>query len=220
METLGRPARPAAPVRSTRPFQSRSAVLGSAIAHLLLLGALLYHGIAWVAPLSHPGDEHGHNIVLTYLPGRASAQSNIPARRTPPAAAKSQLTVPKPEKIEPKQDEAASPNTNAPVSDHPDSASGADALGEGDISIALAKYFPTPKPDLSSMPRGARGDVIVDVTIDPTGKVADLKLVSGIAPKIDEAVIATIRQWTFRPANRNGQPIASEQELLFHYENG
>jgi protein TonB len=33
-------------------------------------------------------------------------------------------------------------------------------------------------------------------------------------------VIATIRQWTFNPANRDGHPIASEQELHFHYEKG
>ena len=116
--------------------------------------------------------------------------------------------------------ETASPNRNSPASDHPDSASGADALGSGNISIALAKFFPRPKPDLSNLPSGTRGDVIVDVTIDESGRISDLKLVKGIEPTVDETVIATVRQWVFNPANRDGQPIASEQQILFHYEKG
>ncbi len=82
------------------------------------------------------------------------------------------------------------------------------------------KYFPRPKPDLLDHGRGTKGDVILDITIDESGKVSDLKLVKGIEHSIDETVIATIRQWTFNPANRGGRPIASEQELHFHYEKG
>jgi protein TonB len=113
-----------------------------------------------------------------------------------------------------------SPNTNSPVSDHPDSATGADALGSGNIDIALVSFFPTPKPDLSTLPHGTKGDVILDVVIDATGKISDLKMTSGLGHGIDETVIATVQQWTFRPATRNGQPVASEQELHFHYERG
>jgi len=211
METFGKPI--AAPVRS------RGAATGSVIVHLLVLGILIRNR-AWVAPIRYPGTERGHNIVLTYLPGRAPAPSVAPAARTPPLAAKAKLNLPTPEKTEPKPETTTSPNANSPVSDHPDSASGADALGSGNINIALVKYFPTPKPDLSRMSPGTKGDVILDVTIDETGKISDLKLVSGIEHSIDETVIATIRQWTFNPANRDGHPIASEQELHFHYEKG
>jgi protein TonB len=35
---------------------------------------------------------------------------------------------------------------------------------------------------------------------------------------VEQQVIATVQTWTFTPATRNGTPIASEQELLFHYE--
>ena len=113
-----------------------------------------------------------------------------------------------------------SPNTNSLVSDHPDAVSGADALGSGDINIALAKFFPAPRPDLAPMPSGAKGDVVIDITIDEHGKISELKLVSGIEPTIDQTVIATIRGWVFNPANRDGQPIASEEEPRFHYEKG
>lgn len=210
METFGKPV--AVPVRS------RGAILISAGAHLLVLGVLI-HSRPWTAPIRYPGTEHGHNIVLTYLPGRAPAPSVAPAPKTPPLAAKAKLNLPAPQKTEPRP-ESTSPNINSPVSDHPDSASGADALGSGNINIALVKYFPSPKPDLAPMTPGTKGDVILDITIDENGKVSDLKLVQGIEHTIDESVIATIRQWTFNPANRDGHPVASEQELHFHYEKG
>ena len=70
------------------------------------------------------------------------------------------------------------------------------------------------------MTRGSKADVILDITIDENGRISDLKLVQGIEQSIDETVIATVRQWTFNPANRDGQPVASEQELRFHYEKG
>jgi protein TonB len=28
----------------------------------------------------------------------------------------------------------------------------------------------------------------------------------------------TIETWTFQPAMKDGKPVASEQQLLFHYE--
>jgi protein TonB len=209
METFGKP--------SAVPVRSRAALIGSTAAHLLVLGVLVYHGRHWIAPIRYPGTEQGHNIVLTYLPGRAPVQSIAPVPKT---QASVQVKPPVPEKAQPKPETITSPNASSPVSDHPDSASGADALGSGNISIALVKYFPRPAPDLSTMSPGTKGDVVVDITIDENGKISDLKLVKGIEHTIDETVIATIRQWTFNPANRDGHPIASEQELHFHYEKG
>jgi protein TonB len=155
--------------------------------------------------------------MLNYLPGRAPKPAVAPPPKAQPLEVKSKLALHEPEKIAPTQ---TSPNKNSPASDHPDSASGADALGSGNINIAMAKYFPRPKPSLANMPSGTKGDVILDVTIDETGRISDLKLVKGIDPAVDETVIATVRQWTFDPASRDGQPIASERELLFHYEKG
>lgn len=209
METIRKP--------SARPVRTPASAAASIAVHAAVMAALLYHVRHWIAPIRYPGTERGHNIVLSYLPGRAPIQSMASAAKTPPQNAKSQLTLPKHEKSRP-TDHATSPNTKSPVSDHPDSTTGADALGSGDINIALAKFFPTPKPDLSAMPRGAKGDVIIDITIDESGKISDMKLVQGIERTIDDVVMTTIRQWTFNPANRDGQPVASEQELRFHYE--
>ena len=196
-----------------RPPARRLAI--SAAAHAILLIAITYHRGPFIAPVRLPGTEHGTNLMLSYLPGRAPAQSLT--ANTRPAPKPADTPSPLPAVATPKKS-TTTPSTNSPASDHPDSNSGADARGSGNINIALATYFPAPKPDLSTLPSGTRGDVILDIVIDTTGKVSDIKMTNGLGHGVDETVIATVQQWTFHPATRDGQPVASEQELHFHYE--
>jgi periplasmic protein TonB len=191
--------------------------VASAVLHVLLLGGLIHQSAAWIAPIRLPGSEHGTNLILTYSPGRAPVRTSTPNPKTTPKQAVATTPMPTPP-VEKATDTAASPNTASPASAQPDSTAGADALGSGDINIALASYFPTPQPDLSALPRGTKGDVILDIVIDSTGKIADVKMASGLGYGIDESIIATVHQWTFHPATKDGQPVASEQELHFHYE--
>lgn len=95
--------------------------------------------------------------------------------------------------------------------------SGNDALGSEDIQIALTTYSPSPKPDLSRLPQGTQGEVVLDITIDPTGKVADLQILHALGFGVEGKVAETVRTWTFRPAMKDGTPVASIQELHFHY---
>jgi protein TonB len=205
METIGKPV--PAPTRSPA-FAASSTAL-----HLLVLGLFLHQSASWVAPIRLPGSEHGTNLLLTYSPGRAPIRATAPNPKTP----LKQATAPTPLSKIPTPT-ATSPNSQSPASAQPDSAAGADSLGSGNINIALASYFPPPKPDLSTLPRGTKGDVILDIVIDSAGKIADIKMTSGLGHGIDENVIATVQQWTFHPATKDGQPVASEQELHFHYE--
>ena len=58
---------------------------------------------------------------------------------------------------------------------------------------------------------------MVDVTIDPTGKVADLEVLKTLGYGIESSVLDTVRTWVFRPATKDGVPVASVQELHFHF---
>ncbi|WP_353064288.1 TonB family protein [Tunturibacter psychrotolerans] len=209
MDTIGKPIT----VQRLTPDHT----IASSLLHLLLIAALLHQRASWIAPIRLPGSPHGSNLLLTYSPGKAPLQTSTPNPKTQPRLLES--TTPLPAPITPKPKETtASPNATSPASTQPDSTAGADSLGSGNINIALLSYFPTPKPDLSTLPHGTKGDVILDIVIDTTGKIADIKMTSGLGHGIDESVIATIQQWTFHPATKDGQPVASEQELHFHYE--
>jgi protein TonB len=43
-------------------------------------------------------------------------------------------------------------------------------------------------------------------------------VVHSLGPAIDNAVIATVNQWLYTPAMKDGVPVPSVEELHFHYE--
>jgi protein TonB len=191
-------------------------VLASVGAHIAVLALLLYHRAPVLKATALPGNLNGHRLLLTYDPGSGSksiaslqthAQLPKPAHDPLPS-----LRVPS----TPPPSTVSAPATSLTTND----SSGNDALGQGDIKIASLLVHPVPAPDLSKLPSGTRGDVVVDIVIDPEGHIAKFTMQRGLGHGIDETVLATIQQWTFQPATRNGVPVTSEQELLFHYERG
>ncbi len=102
--------------------------------------------------------------------------------------------------------------------EQPPSSAAGDPTGDKDVSVALATVYPAPNPNLSALPHGTKGDVIVSVTIDETGKVVDGHVDQGMGHGVDEAVLAVVMTWIFDPATKADKPIASVQQLLFHFE--
>jgi len=197
-----------------RSFKPNSWLSASLTLHLAVLGLFLWHRQPILKATQLPGDLNGHRLLLTYMPGQGSASSappaptpahpipsRLPALHTPAAPPSSPIAAP-------------APSLTA------NNSTGTDTLGQGDIKIASLLVHPPPAPDLSKLPTGTRGDVIVDIVIDPNGHVAKYTMEHGLGHGIDETVLATIQQWTFQPATRDGIPVTSEQELLFHYERG
>jgi protein TonB len=215
------------PLPTRRPFAGSSA--WSLGVHAVVVGAVLFSlRLHPVQVFSLPGTDLGTRVEITYLPGRAPAPASHPKTRVKPKA----LSGP-PLKVVPAAapsvahlpplphltvtEAAPSPNLSSPAAAIPDSSSGSDSWGSGSIQIALTTYSPSPTPDLSMLPHGVQGDVVVDVTIDPSGKVADLAVLHTLGYGIESSVIGTLRTWTFRPATKDGNPIASVQELHFHF---
>lgn len=59
--------------------------------------------------------------------------------------------------------------------------------------------------------------VLVDVTIDTDGRVADAQIVGGmVEPAIERKLLAAIREFKYSPAKHNGAPIPSQVELVIH----
>lgn len=176
------------------------------------------------APLTRlvlPGEQPGSMLTVIYSPAAGYAPRSK-ALHSAAAAQSSQhtmITAPS-GLVAPTQVAAAdslgdrSRHDNSPEKI---SAMGLDSLGEGNVRIALGEYIPQPKPDLSAFPRGFEGDVVVDVLIDETGRIKQKTLVHGISDQVNEIVLATIEDWRFAPAERDGTAIPSKQELLFHF---
>jgi protein TonB len=194
------------------PLPTRRRSVGStllSVAAHAVVGAVVVLSLRMhpVQVFTLPGTDLGTRVELSYLPGRAPVPAPHPQVRVKPKAVSGPEITPSP----------AVPAAPDAIHLPPDSSSGSDSYGSGSIQIALTTYSPSPAPDLSALPHGVQGDVVVDVTIDPNGKVADLAVLHSLGYGIESSVIGTLKTWTFRPATEDGAPIASVQELHFHF---
>jgi protein TonB len=199
---------------ATPRSNQRRWLTASLAAHAIVLAALLYTGRIRLTAAERPGDRNGHLTLLTFDPG-SSENPAAPLQTTHAKPQKHKAPTPLPAPATPL------PSITAPASltsTADDPSSGNDALGDGDVTLALVIDHASPHPDLSRLAPNTHGDVVIDVVIDATGHISQSKLVRGLGPTVDPTVLAAIQQWTFHPATRNGQPVASEQELLFHYD--
>ena len=220
------------------PLPTRRILLSStglSVAAHAVVAALFFFSMRLhpVHVFSLPGTALGTRVEIAYLPGRAPTPALHPQTRIKPRAAATPEITPSPALVASTPQAAAlhppplphltvteaapSSNMSAPASATPDSSTGSDSWGSGAIQIALTTYSPSPAPDLSVLPHGVQGDVVVDVTIDPSGKVADLAVLRTLGYGIESSVIGILKTWTFRPATKDGTPIASVQELHFHF---
>jgi TonB family protein len=186
--------------------KSRSySILASLLFEALLIFVFVYHAPIFVTPSSIAWGQHGTSETLVYMaPPQAQLQ---------PAPKKLQLQSKKKqqEKIEQAKNEIQPPRTGTP---HGSLYQGPDS--GRDARPALPLVFPD--PSVYSWQLGdLQGDVIVEVTIDEKGTVTETKVLQSLKDEIDQKVIATVRNWRFRPATVDGIAISSRQDVHFHF---
>lgn len=197
--------------RYTSPKNWRGTAASIAI-HAVVLAVLAgaLHRVKETLPYKLPGTKQGLEFLTYYSSGSASAtHSDLPVRVTPTRKAPpshSPISPKIPDKPEVSSGEHGIGNSNQ------------SGLGDGNLIIALPKYFPHPTPNLSVLHPGTAGDVIFDAVIDENGKVTTLTLLQSLDPAIDDEVMQTVKQWIYTPALKNGVPVASVMEMHFHYE--
>jgi TonB family protein len=63
----------------------------------------------------------------------------------------------------------------------------------------------------------SEGNVVVEITIDERGEITAKTVLQSLGPKLDERVLVALDNWHFHPATRNGSPIPSKQDAIFHF---
>lgn len=109
----------------------------------------------------------------------------------------------------------------APPAGRPISAQHDPAPGNGPDTASADPAFPvfSPRPaiaDRSLLPSNER-QVIVDVKVSASGEVLEATVVQGIGNGLDQIVLDTVKTWRFHPATVNGNPVATEAELIFPF---
>jgi TonB family protein len=86
-------------------------------------------------------------------------------------------------------------------------------VGKDDTKPPRATY--TPEPQFSEKARHAKyqGTVILNVVVDKAGNVSRIRLERPLGMGLDENAMEGLKIWRFKPATRNGQPVAVEMNI-------
>jgi len=211
------------PASST--FRRYRAVGVSVAAHVVLLAVIVFHNprVFDVTPTWLAFGEGSHSYQLIYTPPAADdsiAPPDAAKLLFPRHTSKSHPKLPKQREAKPAPQQVIADAEAGDRNSHAGSAIG--QVVDGPITghefhIAYSVVAPNPPIDRAALPRDLVGDVVIEVTIDSTGKVVETKIVQAIGHGIDEEVEATVRRWHYQPATLDGSPVASRYEVHFHF---
>ena len=175
----------------------------------------------FISPTSIREGQYGTSVSTIYFAGSPKvARPHLPSKtyltlkRNPPKSTPQLKPDSKLESDSPRNEATLLPNQRPAGSPYGSLSYG--TLFGPDVRPALPVFFPDPVIDSSELPDG-QGDVIVEVTIDEQGNVVHEVLVQSVSPSIDQKVLAAVARWHFRAATRNTVPIASKQDVYYHF---
>jgi TonB family protein len=99
------------------------------------------------------------------------------------------------------------------------------AFRYGETSYAAAGNMPLPKRIKDVRPvqapiavaAGVNGTVILEATIDETGRVVDTRILRSV-PLLDQSAVDALRQWEFEPANVKGEAVPVTIRVTVDYK--
>ena len=62
------------------------------------------------------------------------------------------------------------------------------------------------------------GNEVIEITIDERGEITRKIVLQSLGAEIDNQCLTALESWHFRPATRNGAPIASKQDAIFPFK--
>jgi TonB family protein len=174
----------------------------------------------FVAPASVLGGVHGSNVTHLYW---ASGTSALTANAKD-AVAKKRLVWQKPQRSrEDSKSEDVSSTETAAAAPSPTAGSPYGSLSDGtsggeEIRPALPAVTSEPRVNTEDLLGIAEGNVVVEITIDESGAIVSKAVVRSMGPAIDGKVLAALESWRFHPATRDGVPIPSKQDVVYHFK--
>jgi protein TonB len=99
----------------------------------------------------------------------------------------------------------------------PDSTAAGSGADQQNADPAFPVFSPHPSVSDRSLLPSSNQEVVVDVKVSAAGDVLEVTLVKGIGNGLDQIVLDTVKSWRFHPATINGNPVATEAELIFPF---
>ncbi|HLM54425.1 MAG TPA: TonB family protein [Pseudoxanthomonas sp.] len=123
-----------------------------------------------------------------------------------PSEPRPQLVEAPPPTVEQAPDAPDAPESSGPVQP---GAGEAVAMAPGEQPVPMPGQTPAPRYPPAALRRGEGGTVLVRVEVDVRGMPAGVALVRQSGSRdLDRAAMEAVRQWRFRPGQRDGRPVA------------
>ncbi|HZS28960.1 MAG TPA: energy transducer TonB [Candidatus Angelobacter sp.] len=89
---------------------------------------------------------------------------------------------------------------------------------KNDIKPPRATY--TPEPDYTDEARRSKfqGTVVLGLLIDKNGQVCRITIERPLGKGLDEEAVESVKKWRFKPATRNGEPVAVEMKVEVSFQ--
>ncbi|HET9741501.1 MAG TPA: energy transducer TonB [Terriglobales bacterium] len=62
-----------------------------------------------------------------------------------------------------------------------------------------------------------QGTVTVAAIVDPKGHTKDVKVVKSLNPELDRQAVLAVRRWRFKPALKDGKPVAVQVSIAVDF---
>ena len=211
--------------------QPRYSLYGAIAVHVILLAAMLRSpSPTFVKYSSVVAGNHGTAVTEIYWPHqfddrtKDSAATHNPDSKEPETnPTRLEFRRPRREKrpVEIAQAKSAEEAKGGPQAEHVGSPLGSLSYGSP-FGLEVRPAYPIqgadPIAEPGELPSGFEGDVIVEVTIDEQGNIVSKSVIQGINAVLDSKSLAALANWRFRPATKNGVPIASKHDVYFHFK--
>lgn len=118
-------------------------------------------------------------------------------------------------------------NTSASTTDNESGGGGDSAIsGEGPVGWGEVTQFPKVSREIKATypeeakAAGVDGPVVMEILIDRTGKVRDVKVVSGPGYGLNESAVKAIKQFEFTPALKETSAVAVKIRYTYRFKLG
>ncbi len=93
-----------------------------------------------------------------------------------------------------------------------------DADKQGELVAPVATQEVDPGYPLELMRQQIQGTVILSAVIHSNGAVSDVKILRGVDDRLDQYASAALSRWRFRPATKNGDPVALQTVVMIPFQ--
>jgi protein TonB len=112
---------------------------------------------------------------------------------------------------------AITPNKTLPLASVPVELPGFGSPVSQGLSGGALQHKVQPAYPVQALPLRLSGTVILQATIGESGKVDDLKVVSG-PPILTAAAMDAVRQWRYSPFLLDGKPVKMQKQVTISFQ--